>query len=120
MKIDSGEALLLTVVMAIVIFFCRAFPFLFFIGKKQGHKTEAFIGFIEKVVPPLAMTVLALNAISSVIYENIKQDNFWQGGFALAAAAVTVILHLWRRNILLSIFCGTAVYMAFNSMYVHL
>jgi len=114
MKIDSGEALLLTVIMAAVVFFCRAFPFLFFLGKKQGLKTEAFIGFIEKVVPPLAMTVLTLNAITSFVYENIKQDNFWQSGFALAAAAVTVILHLWRRNILLSIFCGTAVYMVLN------
>ena len=117
MKIDSGEALLLTVIMAAVIFFCRAFPFLFFLGKKQGLKTETFIGFIEKVVPPLAMTVLTLNAISSFIYENIKQDNFLQGGFALAAAAVTVILHLWRRSPLLSIFCGTAVYMALNRFF---
>jgi len=118
MKIDSYEALLLTVIMAAVIFFCRAFPFLFFLGKKQGLKTEAFIGFIEKVVPPLAMTVLAFNAISGLIYENIKQENFWQGGFALAAAAVTVILHLWRRNILLSIFCGTVVYMVFSRCFI--
>jgi len=114
MKIDSGEALLLTVIMAAVIFFCRAFPFLFFLGKKQGLKTETFIGFIERVVPPLAMTVLTFNAISGFIYENVKQNNYWQSGFTLAAAAVTVILHLWRRNILLSIFCGTAVYMLLN------
>jgi len=114
MKIDSGEVLLLTVIMAAAVFSCRAFPFPFFLGKRQGQKTEAFIGFVEKVVPPLAMTVLTLNAISGIIYENIKQDNFWQGGFALAAAAVTVILHLWRRSILLSIFCGTAIYMVLN------
>ena len=114
MKIDSSEALLLTVIVAAVVFSCRAFPFLFFLGKKQGTKTETFIGFVEKVVPPLAITVLTLNAITSLIYENIKLNNFWQGGFALAAAAVTVILHLWRRNILLSIFCGTALYMVLN------
>jgi len=117
MKIDSSEALLLTVIMAAVVFICRAFPFLFFLGKKQELKTETFIGFIEKVVPPLAMTVLALNAISGFIYENIKQDNFLQSGLMLAAATVTVVLHLWRKSILLSIFCGTAVYMMFNKFF---
>jgi len=48
MKIDSSEALLLTVIMAAVVFFCRAFPFLFFLGKMRGLKTETFIGFVEK------------------------------------------------------------------------
>ena len=33
------------------------------------------------------------------------------GGAELAAAALTVGLHLWRRNPLLSIAAGTALYM---------
>jgi len=127
MKTGIGEAALLTAIMAAVIFFCRACPFLFFRGGKQGgatdagggadesggkagaagRRTAAFLGFVEKTVPPLAMTVLAFNALAVPIHENFRQ-----GIPVLIAAAFTVIVHLWRRNPLISIFGGTAVYMA--------
>ncbi|CAL9340664.1 hypothetical protein SUDANB15_00255 [Streptomyces sp. enrichment culture] len=35
--------------------------------------------------------------------------------YAIAALAVTVALHLWRRNALLSILGGTAVHVTFAS-----
>jgi len=115
MKTGISEAALLTLIMSLVILFCRAFPFLFF--RRTGGRAQAFIGFIEKIVPPLAMTVLTFNAISSPIMESVKQISLLPGSLLqcispLSAAAVTVIAHLWRRNALISIFSGTAVYMA--------
>jgi branched-subunit amino acid transport protein AzlD len=120
MKTGIGEATLLTAIMAAVIFFCRACPFLFFRGGKPGGgadegngkagsagRTAAFLDFVEKTVPPLAMTVLTFNALAVPIHENFRQ-----GIPVLIAAAFTVIVHLWRRNPLISIFGGTAVYMA--------
>jgi len=135
MKTGIGEAALLTAVMAAVIFFCRSCAFLFFRGKKprgdvsdavgsadesngtadsggkrgSSTRTAAFLDFVEKTVPPLAMTVLTFNALAAPMIP--VRENFRQGIPVLAAAAFTVIVHLWRRNPLISIFGGTAVYM---------
>jgi len=125
MKTSVGEALILCFVMAAVIFFCRIFPFLFFYKKNGNIRDEGgsqdgrgdtaehyaardragvFLAFVEKTAPPVAMTVLAINAlpIKSSPREIIP---------AMAAAILTAIVHLWRRNTLLSICGGTALYM---------
>jgi branched-subunit amino acid transport protein AzlD len=115
MKTSVGEALILCFVMAAVIFFCRIFPFLFFYKKNGNIRDEGgsqdgrdragiFLTFVEKTAPPVAMTVLAFNAlpIKSSPREIIP---------AMAAAFLTAIVHLWRRNTLLSICGGTALYM---------
>jgi len=114
MKTGISTAVLLTVIMALVILFCRAFPFLFF--RRKGERAESFILFIEKIVPPLAMTVLTFNTISVPVMESLKHGSLLQCVSALAASAVTVIAHLWRRNALISIFSGTAVYMALERL----
>ena len=101
------EALGLVFAMGAVILFCRASPFLFFSRNKNDTlRMKVFLDFIEKTVPPVAMTVLALNEIASSFLSNIR------GGFlVLAASLFTALLHLWKRNALVSIFAGTAVYM---------
>jgi branched-subunit amino acid transport protein AzlD len=102
------DALILTFVMAAVIFLCRAFPFLFFrdTDASAHSKKSAFLRFVEKTAPPAAMTVLALNAMAGAI----KQD-FREANPVLTAAAFTAAVHIWRRNPLISIFGGTALYM---------
>ena len=108
----NTDALLLVMVMGGVIFLCRALPFLLFrenknndgvIEKSKGQKT--FLSFVEKIVPPVAMTVLAFNFMTSPIKEN-PQD----GITIFAASGITALIYLLRRNPLLSIFGGTAVY----------
>ncbi|MDR0877390.1 MAG: AzlD domain-containing protein [Treponema sp.] len=124
------QALVLTFVMGAVIFFCRAFPFLFFrntggeasdlwsanqgsVDHEKKSRRAALINFVEKVVPPVAMTVLAFNALAGPLKTDIKE------GFpALIAAVITALLHLWRRNPLISIFGGTAVYMILQKQFV--
>ncbi|MDR0316003.1 MAG: AzlD domain-containing protein [Treponema sp.] len=120
MKTGVNEALLLTLVMALVIYFCRVFPFLLFRGKDTGAETDgkssggraAFLNFVEKTVPPLAMTVLAFNSLAGPIYENIRE-----AVPVLAGAAFTALVHLWRRNPLISIFGGTALYMLLKRLF---
>ena len=106
-----GQAIFLAVAMGAVIFFCRAFPFLFFSrsapGDTQtGSRREAALNFVEKTVPPVAMTVLAFNAIGGSF-----RDNPGDGLLVLAASLFTALVHLWKRNSLISIFGGTALYM---------
>jgi branched-subunit amino acid transport protein AzlD len=114
--------------MGAVIFFCRAFPFLFFQNKppadgdgkgekRTDEKHAAQTGFrrlftfVEKIVPPVAMTVLAFNSLGSAMREDPRQ-----GLPILAAATFTALVHLWKRNSLLSIFGGTAVFMALKRL----
>jgi branched-subunit amino acid transport protein AzlD len=118
MKTGNSEALLLTLVMGVVIFLCRSIPFLFFRSKENGIGSDeiengkaAFLNFVEKTVPPAAMTVLCFNSLAGPIHENIHEAIP-----VLAAAAFTALVHLWRRNPLLSIFGGTAVYMVLERM----
>ena len=99
-----SEALLLTLAMGAVILFCRAFPFLFF--ARGGNGQRPFFAFVEKIVPPVAMTVLAFNAIGGAFRGTIND-----GLLVLVASAFTALTHLWKRNSLLSIIGGTILYM---------
>ena len=113
---NFNEALFLAIAMGAVILFCRAFPFLFFSrsneadlphdGSRKALRKETILNFVEKTVPPVAMTVLAFNALGAAF-----RDNPGDGLPALAAAVFTVLLHLWKRNALISIFGGTVLYM---------
>jgi branched-subunit amino acid transport protein AzlD len=118
MKASLPAALVLTLAMGGIIFFCRLFPFLFFREKtevsrrdadgtgKKPSRREIFLNFVEKLAPPAAMTVLAFNALAGSFTADIRE------GFpVLAAAVLTALIHLWKRNPLFSIFGGTAACM---------
>ena len=102
-----ARALLMTFIMGAVIFFCRVFPFLFFRGRKGTERKapETFLSLVGKTAPPVAMTVLTFNAISSAIKDDARLSVP-----VLAASAFTALAHLWKRNSLLSIIGGVAVY----------
>jgi branched-subunit amino acid transport protein AzlD len=101
-------ALLMTFIMGAVIFFCRAFPFLFFRERRGAGKNpwETFLALAGKTAPPVAVTVLAFNAISGAVKEDARLLVP-----VLAASAFTALAHLWKRNALISIIGGVAIYM---------
>jgi branched-subunit amino acid transport protein AzlD len=103
--VSVPQALILSFVMGAVIFFCRLFPFLFF-RRTGGSGAKTFLSLVEKTAPPVAMTVLAFNAISGPIREHIHA-----GIPVLTASAFTALVHLWKRNSLISISGGTLLYM---------
>ncbi|MDR2730527.1 MAG: AzlD domain-containing protein [Treponema sp.] len=102
------ETLVLVFVMGAVIFFCRAFPFLFFSGgiSRKTSLRESLLNFVEKIVPPAAMTVLTFNALGGAFKTNPRD-----GLLVFAASVFTALIHLWKRNTLASIIGGTALYM---------
>lgn len=86
--------------------------------QRGGVKTRAFKAAFPQVLPrivdylgnvlPYAMTGLL------VVY-SLKNVNPFAGSHGIPEAiaiAVIVILHIWKRNMLLSIAGGTAIYMA--------
>ena len=94
---------LMVAVMAAVTAALRFLPFLIFRGTR---KTPAFITYLGRVLPYAVMGMLVIFCFKSVSF--LKAPF---GAPELIAGAVVVGLHVWRRNTLLSILSGTAVYM---------
>jgi branched-subunit amino acid transport protein AzlD len=134
MRLTTGETIPYIFAMGGVILFTRVFPFLFFRSREeetnekathtegQAPKTHsrraAFLNFVEKTAPPASMTVLACHAIAGGLFSPGSFTSFdafthalSRGIPLLAASVLTVLLHLWKRNTLLSIFGGTGLYM---------
>ncbi len=89
-------------VMAAVTLLLRVLPFLIF---REG-KAPAYIEFLGKYLPYSIMGML-------VIY-CIKDISFVKPPFGLpelACVVLVAVLHIWKRNTLLSIVTGTASYM---------
>ena len=99
--------LLLTVVTAVVTLLLRALPFLLF---GTGKRPPALILSIGNVLSPAAIAMLVVYCFACYVRDRAPLDHML--GLAEIAASVTVIgLQLWKRNPLLSILAGTAVYM---------
>ena len=62
--------------------------------------------YLGRVLPPVMMGLLVVYCLKSV-----PILTFPYGLPELIAIAFIVIIHLWKRNVLLSIGCGTALYM---------
>ena len=88
--------------MAAVTVLCRATPFLFFMNRRP----PSVVDYLQRYIPPMIMTVLVLGS-----FKNISFAATPHGIPELTAGLVVAGLHLWRRNTLLSIFAGTALYM---------
>lgn len=103
MTLGVKESLGIILLVALVTVFTRAAPFLLF---RDQNKTPKFVFYLGKVLPLAIMGML-------IVY-CLKGSSFTRFPFALPeliAVAAVVVLHLWKRNNLISIIGGTAVYM---------
>ena len=99
--------LILTAVTAGVTFLLRALPFLLF---GSGKHPPALVLSLGNVLSPAAIAMLVVYCFACYVRDRAPADHMF--GLAEAAAAVVVVsLQLWKRNPLLSILAGTAVYM---------
>lgn len=92
-------------VIAAVTALLRFIPFLIFSGNR---KTPPYITYLSSVLPYAIMGMLVVYCLKNV---NLLSAPF--GLPELLAGGAVVGLHLWKRNTLLSIAAGTAVYMVF-------
>lgn len=90
------------IAMGAVTYLLRAAPFLFF-GRREP---PAMVAYIARYMPPVIMTILVLNS-----FKGIRLDRAPFGIPELASAAVVAALQAWKRNALVSIIGGTALYM---------
>lgn len=100
------KAALTVAVMAIVTILLRFLPFIVF-----RKKTPPYIAYLGKVLPPAIIGMLVVFCLKDV---NVMASPF--GIPELIAAFCVVALQIWKRNSLLSILAGTAVYMVLVQM----
>ena len=81
----------------------RFLPFLVFSGKRE---LPAFIKYIGKVLPAAIFGMLIVYCLKGV-----SVLEFSHGIPELIAIAFVIGIHLWKRQMLLSISTGTVVYM---------
>lgn len=87
---------------ALLLIFYRAFPFLLF----SKRKVPAALQFVEKSLPPLIIAVLLVYCFKDL---NFSVRPF--GAPNLIALAAVLLLHVWKRNSMISIFGGTILFM---------
>lgn len=103
MPISSQLSLLIILAVGATTFVTRVIPFAIFHNKKEIPPIVKYLG---KVLPPAVIGMLVIYCLKAV---SIVSYPFGLPEF-LAIAAV-VILHVWKRNNLLSIGVGTVLYM---------
>lgn len=93
--------LLLIVIIAVITLLTRLLPFLLF----KNH-TNIFIEYLGDVLPFAIMAMLVVYCLKGV---NLVGGNY--GICEIIGVGSVVLLHLFKRNTLLSIFGGTIIYM---------
>lgn len=89
-------------------FLLRAAPFLLFGG---GREPPPVIRYLGRVLAPAVIAMLVVYCFLGYVRDGCLAGPL-HGGAELAAGALTVALHLWKGNPLVSIAAGTALYMA--------
>lgn len=90
------------IIMSAVTYFLRALPFIAF----KDRKTPAFINYLGKYLPYSVMAMLVVYCL-----KGIKLLSGNHGIPELVSSIVVVILHVWKKNTVLSVILGTACYM---------
>lgn len=98
-----GHSISIIAVVAGCTVLTRALPFLLLGRKKEISPSIRYLG---KVLPPAIMTILVVYCLKGV---HLLSGN--RGIPELAASAVVIVAHLWKKNTLLSIGAGTICYM---------
>ena len=103
MPLSVKDTLIIIAVAAVCTFATRLVPFVLFSGKKEPPK---FVRYLGSVLPVAIIGVLIVYGIGDV-----RDTGFMQLLPTPIAVAATALVHLWKRNTLLSIAVGTIGYM---------
>ncbi len=100
---NSMSVLAMVLVIALVTAGLRFLPFIIFGG---GRKVPKFVSYLGRVLPYSIMAMLVVYCLKGVSF--IKAPF---GIPELISVVLVAVLHVWKRNTLLSIVGGTVCYM---------
>lgn len=101
--LDTTTSLVMIAVVAVATFGTRLFSFLLFPKGKEIPETVRYLG---RILPPAIIGMLVVYCLRST---SVAAYPF--GLPELIACLAVVGLHLWKRNVLLSVGAGTILYM---------
>ena len=102
MPLSAEMSFLIIVLVALTTFATRVTPFLVFPKGKEIPKTIQYLG---KVLTPAIIGMLVIYCL-----KNVSILSAPHGIPELISVAVVAVLHIWKRNNLLSIGVGTVLY----------
>lgn len=100
---NSLYALIMILIIAFVTMALRFVPFMIFNGERPVPK---FVTYLGRVLPYSIMAMLVVYCLKGI--------SFVKAPFGLPeliSVALVTVLHVWKRNTLFSIICGTVCYM---------
>lgn len=97
------KSILIIAIVSIVTLLLRLIPFIIFNGKKEVPK---IITYLSNVLPFSIMAMLVVYC-----YKEIYILSTPYGITELFAGVTVVLVHLWKKNTLISIIIGTVFYM---------
>ncbi len=103
MPVSAGISFLIILAVALTTFATRVTPFLIF---PKGKKIPDTVQYLGKVLTPAVIGMLVIYCLKST--EVMAAPH---GIPEAAAVLLVVVLHVWKRNNLLSIGAGTVFYM---------
>lgn len=103
LPVSSRTSLLIILAIAGTTFATRVLPFLIF---PKGKKIPKVIQYLGKVLTPAIIGMLVVYCLKSTIV-----FQYPYGIPQLISVLTIILLHIWKRNNLLSIGAGTILYM---------
>ena len=103
MTLTASQTLITVLAVALGCMITRFAPFVIFPDSKEPPEVVTWLG---KVLPAAMMGLLVVYCLKGVSWLSAPH-----GAPELLAIAAVVALHTWKRNVLLSIAGGTALYM---------
>lgn len=91
-------------IMAFITFILRLLPFIFF---NNSRAIPSLITYLGKAFPPAVIGMLVIYCLKNIDFIGQR----YYAPSELIAGLTVVLLHYWKRNILLSIAIGTTVNM---------
>lgn len=104
MPITTTQALIILGATVLATVMTRAFPFLIF-GRK-GSEPPKVIKYLGDILPPTVIAVLLVYCMKAI---DFTQVNTYVP--QLICIGIVILLHVWKKNNLLSIGGGTICYM---------
>ncbi len=92
--------------MGLSTYFTRLIPFVLF----SPGRESSLLNYVAKSTPPMVMMILVVYMLKDVNYYSFELI------YTFLSLAITIGLHVYKRNALLSIVVGTTVYMCFVQM----
>ena len=105
---SNWQVLSLILVMALVTAALRFLPFMIF---TKGRKVPEVMAYLGRVLPYAVMAMLVVYCLKGISFVQMPF-----GLPELISVVLVVVLHVWKRNTLLSIIGGTVCYMMLVQM----